>query len=127
MVFHMLMGPEWRIGLQAVYDSTARMVEYTSQPCLWDLFREAQKCPVKARCAFIALLVTDETLRAQVVEGKCPLPSGLTSLQLHPLDAHKAERLFLDMGEHAVDPWARHELNSPVDLVRSFERLYLLS
>ncbi len=130
IIFLALMGPDWRISLPCIKQSATRMSTYTCTDLPLQLYRKACVNAIQARCAFILLLVADDELRNELVNGDFPLADPvLNTIQMRvcALDEYKAGRLFRDMYENVIDPWIRHENNSPMDLVKTFEQLYIVS
>jgi hypothetical protein len=130
IIFLALMGPDWRISLPIIERSASRMAAYTGTDLPLQLYKKACVNAMQARCSFILFLVADEELRNELVTGNFPLPDPvLNTIQMRvcALDEYKAGRLFRDMYESVIDPWIRHENNSPMDLVKNFEQLYVVS
>lgn len=125
-LFLLFFGPDCALFHSEIEASAKRVAAYTQSPAPLQLVYIARKSATHLRCVFISLLAADETLRENVVSGAVTLPAGV-NVRVGGLEKHKAGRLFMDMTASVIEPWAAHENNSPLDLVKEFEQLYLVS
>eukprot|EP00961_Rhodomonas_salina_P293431 3933753-Rhodomonas_salina.1 len=67
------------------------------------------------------MLYADAQLRREVLEGTA------LSVRTRALCTHKASCLFENLFGNVINGWVRTEMNTPADLVRTFQNEYLVS
>ena len=74
-----------------------------------------------AQAVFILFLYADPDLRQEVLDGKA------LAIRTCAMCEYKASVLFPVMYDRVLNAWLRTELNTPSDLVNTFEQEYMVS
>lgn len=120
-LFLMLLGADAELLQEANRRSAARVAAFTRSETPQRLVEAGGRGTAQAQTVFIILLYADAQLRREVLEGTA------LSVRTRALSTHKASRLFENLFANVINGWVRTEMNTPADLVRTFQNEYLVS
>ncbi len=125
-VFHLLYGADHALMLRIIAMSAQRVAEYTRTHTVYHLATAARASTLAAQVVLIVLLHVDERLRDEFLQGVFD-SDDLCQIRFEPMCPHKATMLFSTMREHVLNPWVRHEANTPDTIVKAMRSEYLAS
>lgn len=120
-IFHILMGSDHSIIMQAIEKSAHRIAAYIGTNSALHLANEGRRSVTHAQAVFVVFLYADPELRKEVLEGKA------LAIRTRAMCEYKASVLFPVLYDRVLSGWLKTELNTPSDLVNTFEQEYLVS
>lgn len=126
MLFNVLYGSDHALLRRIIAVSAQRVEEYTGTNTVYRLAASADASLQNAQVVIIVLLHIDERLRSEFSEGRFA-ERELRHVCFEPMCAHKTASLYSTMRMHVLNPWVKHEANTPYSLIQAMRSEYLAS